>query len=101
MIHTHTHTQTHLLSLPLASLFLGGWSGEGGLAELWGATQHRGDNVHMQSVSKWVIEFHRLSSWYSGAKRRMRARMIERKREEGETTVRSFEISWDALLGAY
>lgn len=74
----------------------------GWLAELLGGpTQHRGDNVHMQSVSKWVIEFHLLSSWYSGAKRRMRARMIERKREEGETTVRSFEISWDALLGAY
>lgn len=98
----HTHTQMHLFALPASSLFLGGWSVEGGLAELrGGGTQHRGDNVHMQSVSKWVIEFHRLSSWYSGAKRRMRARMIERRREEGETTVRSFEISWDALLGAY
>lgn len=68
---------------------------------MWGAMLHRGDNVHMQSLSKWVIEFHRLSSLYSGAKRRMRARTIARRREEGETTVRSFEISWDALLGAY
>lgn len=47
-----------------------------------GPTLHQGDNVHMQSVSKWVIEFHRLSSWYSEAKRRMQARMIERRREE-------------------
>lgn len=62
-----------------------------------GATQHRGDNRRMQSITKWVIEFHCLSSWYS----ELLARMIERKREEGETTVRSFEISWDALLGAY
>lgn len=69
-----------------------------------GGTKHRGDNVHMQSISKWVIEFHLLSSWYSEAKRRMQGRMIERRREgrgRGGTTVRSFEISWDALLGAY
>lgn len=67
----------------------------------WGATQHRGENLRMQSITKWVIEFHCLSSWYSESKRRSLARMIERSREEGETTVRSFEISWDALLGAY
>lgn len=66
-----------------------------------GATQHRGENLRMQSITKWVIEFHCLSSWYSESKRRSLARMIERRREEGETTVRSFEISWDALLGAY
>lgn len=91
----------HLFSLPPASLFLDGWNGEGGLAKLSGAMLHRGDIVHMQSPSKWVIEFHRLSSLYSRAKRRMQARMIERRREEGETTVRSFEISWDVLLAAY
>lgn len=31
----------------------------------------------------------------------MQARMIERRGEEGETTVKSSEISWDALLAAY
>lgn len=29
-----THTQMHLFSLLSSSLFLGGWSEEGGLAEL-------------------------------------------------------------------
>lgn len=48
-----------------------------------GATQYRGDNVRMQSITKWVIEFHCVSSWYSESKRRSRARMIERRREEG------------------
>lgn len=32
----HTHTQMHLFALPASSLFLGGWSVEGGLAELRG-----------------------------------------------------------------
>lgn len=66
-----TLTQMHLFSLPAPLLFLGCWSEKAGLDELWGAMQHQGDNVHMQSISKLVIEFHRLSSWYSGAKRRM------------------------------
>lgn len=41
-----------------------GWLNHGG------AKLHRGDNVRMQSITKWVIEFHCLSSWYSESKSR-------------------------------
>lgn len=55
-----------------------------GWLDRWGATQHRGDNLCMQSITKWVIEFHCLSSWYSASKRRSLARMIEREERRGK-----------------
>lgn len=50
-----------------------GWLNHGG------AKLHRGDNMRMQSITKWVIEFHCVSSWYSESKSRSRGRMIERR----------------------
>lgn len=45
--------------------------------------QHPGDNLPMQNITKWVIEFHCLSSLYSESKRRSLAKNDREKKRGG------------------
>lgn len=76
---------THLHAFPLPHYFhvVGmetvGWLDREKVVVVVGLRSIEGDNLRMQSITKWVIEFHCLSSWYSESKRRSLARMIERR----------------------